>query len=132
VATRAQYVGRLNVNFDFLGRANGGCYGTGAQGLGFDESSANGSRHGAEREPGKGAEIGNNLSSLINRVSRASVSELDMLIAELQELRNFLLNEGQRIQREITEYTRANQATIESTRVITDSLARWKPGPNRR
>jgi hypothetical protein len=102
------------------------------QGLDFDESSANGSAQRAEREPGKGAEIGNNLSSLINRVSQASVAELDMLIAELQELRNFLLNEGQRIQREISEYARVNQATMETTRVITDSLARWKPGPSQR
>ena len=76
-------------------------------------------------------ESDSNLSSLINRVSKASVSEIEMLIAELQGLRDFLLNEGQRVQREITEYARLNQATMDSTRVITESLLKWKGGPAR-
>ncbi len=76
-------------------------------------------------------QIGSNLSSMIQRVSGASVSEIEKLIAELQGLRDFLLSEGQRVQREITEYGRLNQATMESTRVITESLLKWKAGPDR-
>jgi hypothetical protein len=76
-------------------------------------------------------EIGSNLSSLINRVSKASVSEIEKLIAELQSLRDYLLNEGQRIQREISGYTRLNQGAMESTRVITETLRKWKAGPDR-
>src|SRR6266516_334750 len=86
--------------------------------------------HSTENELRKlGPQIGSNLSSLINRVSKASVPEIEMLIAELQSLRDYLLNEGQRVQREITEYARLSQAAMESTRVITETLLKWKAGP---
>jgi len=88
--------------------------------------------HNAESELRKLApDSAGNLSSLIQRVSQASVSEVEMLIAELQALRDYLLNEGQRIQREITDYVRLNQAAMELTKIITESLAKWKAGPNR-
>jgi hypothetical protein len=50
-----------------------------------------------------------------------SVSEIEMLIAELQELRDYLLNEGQRVR----------QVATKSMRIITESLAKGKLGPNR-
>ena len=71
-------------------------------------------------------EIGRKLSGLIYRVSGASVSDIGMLIAELEALRDFLLSEGQRIRRD-TEYARLNQSAINSTKV-TETLLRWKAG----
>jgi hypothetical protein len=101
------------------------------QGL-ASRANGDGSGYSAEIELRKqGPEIGSNLSSLIQRVSGASVSEIEKLIAELQGLRDYLLSEGQRVQREITEYGRLNQATMDSTRVITESLLKWKAGPDR-
>ncbi len=50
-----------------------------------------------------------------------SVSEIEMLIAELQELRDYLLNEGQRVR----------QVATKSMRIITESSAKGKLGPNR-
>jgi hypothetical protein len=91
------------------------------------EANGDASGHSVEIE----LQIGSNLSSLIHRVSEASVSEIEMLIAELQSLRDYLLNEGQRLQREITAYAHLNQGAMESTRVITETLLRWKAGPDR-
>lgn len=71
------------------------------------------------------------LRSIIQRVSGASVAEIDALIAELQSLREYLVNEGQRIRRELTEYTRLNQGAMETTRVITASLLTTRTGPDR-
>jgi hypothetical protein len=71
------------------------------------------------------------LRSIIQRVSGASVAEIDALIAELQSLREYLVNEGQRIRRELTEYTRLNQGAMETTRVITASLLKTRTGPDR-
>src|SRR5438876_9599465 len=68
----------------------------------------------------------NKLNSLIQRVSGTSVLEIEKLIAELQTLRDYLQNEGQRVQREITEYTHMSQAATKSTRIIAESLAQWK------
>jgi hypothetical protein len=76
-------------------------------------------------------EGGSSLSSLIQRISGTSVSEIEKLIAELNTLRDYLLNEGQRVQREITEYAHMSRAAIESTKVIAESLVKWKTGSNR-
>jgi hypothetical protein len=77
-----------------------------------------------QSDPG---EIGlGNLNSLIQRVSGTSVMEIEKLIAELQTLRDYLLNEGRRMQREIAEYAHMSQAATKSTKIIADSLAQWK------
>jgi hypothetical protein len=77
----------------------------------------------ATARPESGGEAGmSNLSSLIQRVSGASVQEIEKLIGELQELRDYPMKEGQRVQREITEYAHMSQAAIKSTRVIAENL----------
>jgi hypothetical protein len=71
------------------------------------------------------------LTSTIQRVSGASLTEIDRLISELQSLRDYLLNEGHRIEQEIAEDTRLNQGAMESTRLITERLLRWRTGSDR-
>ena len=71
------------------------------------------------------------LNSIIQRVSGGSVAEIDRLIGELQSLREYLLKEGQRIQRELAEYTRVNQGAFESTKMIADSLMNMRRGSDR-
>lgn len=66
------------------------------------------------------------VNSLIDRVSGGSVKEIERLIAELQTLRDFLLNEGQRVQREITGYAQMSQSAISSTKIMVESVAKWK------
>ena len=79
------------------------------------------------RKPEPGSELGvSNLNSLIQRVTGTSVLEIEKLIAELQTLRDYLQNEGQRVQREITEYAHMSQAATKSTKIIAESLAQWK------
>ena len=70
----------------------------------------------------------NQFNSMIQRVSAASMAEIDRLIGELQSLRESLLNDGQRLQRELTEYVRLNQSAIESTRIVAESLTKIKAG----
>ena len=72
-----------------------------------------------------GSEVGN-LNSLIQRVSSTSVLDIERLIDELQTLHDYLWNEGQRIQREITEYAHMSQAATKSTKLIAESLVQWK------
>ena len=66
-----------------------------------------------------------NISSLIQRVSVASVAEIDRVINELNGVRDMLRSEGERVQREITSYASLSQAAMSSMKVITDSLAQW-------
>jgi len=66
------------------------------------------------------------VNSLIERVSGGSVKEIERLITELTNLRDFLLNEGQRVQREITGYAQMSQSAISSTKIMVESVAKWK------
>jgi hypothetical protein len=70
--------------------------------------------------------VANNIGSLLQRVAGTSVQEIDRLIAELQTLREMLQTEGARVQREITEYAHLSQSAMQSTKIIAESLAKWK------
>lgn len=67
-----------------------------------------------------------NISSLVQRVAGTSLQEIDNLIGELQNLRDYIAIEGERVQREITGYAQLNQAAMTSTRIISDSMSKWK------
>jgi hypothetical protein len=67
-----------------------------------------------------------NITTLLQRVGGASVQEIDRLIADLQALRQLLHSEGVRVQREIIEYAQLSQSAMHSTRIINESLAKWK------
>jgi hypothetical protein len=47
-------------------------------------------------------------------------------MTELRTLREMLQSEGARVQREIAEYAHLSQSAMQSTKVITESLAKWK------
>ena len=71
-----------------------------------------------------------NIGEMINQISGTSLSQTETLIGELERIRNFLLSEGQRIQREVTEHVHLNHRALESIRAITGTLQRWKQGPD--
>jgi ABC-type transporter Mla subunit MlaD len=56
----------------------------------------------------------------------ASLVELRSVIRELQQLHDFLQSEGERLQREISEYAQLSKATTNSTRLIADNMMNWK------
>ena len=67
-----------------------------------------------------------NVNSLIQRVAGASLAEIGNLIDELENLRDLLHSEGQRVQREISGYSQLSQAAMKSTRMIADNVSQWK------
>lgn len=68
------------------------------------------------------------LSSLIERVSAASVAEIDRVIGELQAMRALLQSEGDRVRREITGYAGLSQSAVATAKTIADTLAQIKAG----
>jgi hypothetical protein len=73
--------------------------------------------------------VATNLSDLLRRVSANSTGEIDNLIGELRLLREKLLADGNRVERDIVEYTSLNQSVIEMTKIITDSMLQVKKLP---
>ncbi len=70
-----------------------------------------------------------NLNSLLERVSGATVAEIDRLISELQTIRSLLQSEGDRVRREITGYAGLSQSAVATMKVINDTLTQLRPGP---
>ena len=66
------------------------------------------------------------INALIQRVSGASVDEIDRVISELQHVRDTLRREGERVQREISGYAGLSQAAMASMKVIAENLQQWK------
>jgi hypothetical protein len=87
------------------------------------------------RKPQRPMIVGNNneitasdINSLFARAGHGSVKELDNLIATLQAIREQFTNEGERIQRAIAKYVQSSQATMESVKVISETVGAWKNG----
>jgi len=71
-----------------------------------------------------------NVSSLVQRVAGASLGEIDRVIEELRNMREFLRAEGDRVQREIAGYATVSHAAAASMKVISESMEQWRNSAN--
>ena len=86
---------------------------------------------GAIRQPGDISEQAtDDLSSLVDRVSGESTREIDYLIDGLKGLRKKLDDDGQRVQREIAEYSSLSQSVIQLTKIISEGMTHVKTVPD--
>ena len=63
-----------------------------------------------------------NLSDLLGQVSENSIGEIDNLVGEFQRLREKLRIDGERLQREIEQYTALSQQVMQLTKTISESV----------
>jgi hypothetical protein len=63
-----------------------------------------------------------NLSELLGRVSENSTSQIDDLVGDFGRLREKLRTDGDRIQREIEEYSRLSQQVMQLTKTIFENV----------
>jgi hypothetical protein len=70
-----------------------------------------------------------NVANLLRQVSKTSTGEIDSLISELQTLRKKLQTDGDRIQRDITEYAELSQRVMQLTTIISDSVKKLPLAP---
>src|ERR1041385_8849162 len=75
---------------------------------------------------GTSEQAASSIHSLLDRVSGSSVTEIDSLIADLSNVREFLKNEGERVQREIASYAQLSQVAMTSVKIIAESMSQWK------
>jgi len=67
--------------------------------------------------------LGGHVRSVIRQVTESSLREIDDLIVVLRRRREELLNESARVERAIIEYAKLSQSTMQSARIITESLS---------
>ncbi len=80
-------------------------------------------------ESGDGQRSVENIGNLLGQVSKTSTGEIDNLISELQALRRKLQTDGDRIQREVTEYAELSQRVMQLTTIISDSVKKLPVAP---
>ena len=71
------------------------------------------------------------LADLFRRVSETSTREIEKLVAQLQRLRTQLETAGNRIERDIAQYTELSQQTTQLTAIISDSVNKLPDGTRR-
>ena len=76
--------------------------------------------------PENTARVVTDVYSLVQQVAGVSLDQLDDVIVDLRNLRDFLHSEGERIQREISDYLQLNHIAIGSTKSIVDNIVQWK------
>ena len=70
-------------------------------------------------------------AALFRRVSEAPTREIEKLTNQLQKLRTQLESAGNRIQRDIAQYTELSQQTMQITAIISDSMKKLPDGTRR-
>ena len=64
---------------------------------------------------------------LIRELEATPTAEIERLIAELQEAKDHLQSERERIERETSRYTSLTQMASTTARIISDAVAQWHP-----
>src|SRR5262245_40961137 len=82
------------------------------------------------RRPPVDNDIAGHVGTLMERVAQNTLQEIDDLLVELRRRREQLVNESERVQRAIIEYAKLSQSTMQSTKIITESLAYWNKLPD--
>jgi hypothetical protein len=71
------------------------------------------------------AAVPSDVNTLLERMSGASLAEMDKAIQELQKARNFLRNEKERLRLEIVEHLRLTKAAMGSARAVSENITRF-------
>jgi hypothetical protein len=66
------------------------------------------------------------LASLIRSVGMTSITDIDNLVSELQDARDYLQSEGERIRAEVAHYAALAGAASASVKIIFDVLRAWR------
>jgi hypothetical protein len=66
---------------------------------------------------------------LIQKVGATSIAEIDRVLAELEQAKDHLQSERERIEREVARYTNLTQLTSVTTKIIFDAVSQlYRPG----
>jgi hypothetical protein len=80
----------------------------------------------ASEPPDEAALDGGNVASLVQKITAKSIVELERLIGELQQARDHLQREGERIEREAAGYVALSQTALESVKIISETVGEWR------
>ena len=71
------------------------------------------------------------LNALVRRVASVSMEEIDRVIRALQDVREMMRKEGERVSREVAGYASLSHAAVAAMKVMADSIKEWKGEPDK-
>jgi hypothetical protein len=77
-----------------------------------------------------GTETDTEIAAFIDKVRATSIAEIDRLIPELQDAKNYLLSERERIERETVRYANLTLMASATTKIISDAVCQCHPLSN--
>ena len=77
-------------------------------------------------KPATQPETDTEIAPIIQKLGATSIADIDNLVSELQEARDYLQSEGERIRAETVRYTALTGAASASVKIILDALRAWR------
>jgi hypothetical protein len=84
----------------------------------------------ARAKPAAQPETDTEIAPIIQKLGAASIAEIDWLMTEVQEARNYLQSEGERIEQEVLRYENLTQLASMTAKIVLDAISRWHPARN--
>jgi hypothetical protein len=70
------------------------------------------------------------IAPIIQKLRATSIAEIDWVMAEVREAKNFLQSEGERIEKETMHYENLTQLASATAQIVLDAISRWHPARN--
>ena len=80
----------------------------------------------ARAKPAAQPETDTEIAPIIQKLGATSIADIDNLVSELQEARDYLQSEGERIRAETVRYISLTGAASASVKIIFDALRAWR------
>jgi hypothetical protein len=77
-------------------------------------------------KPATQPETDTEIAPIIQKLGATSIADIDNLVSELQEARDYLQSEGERIRAETVRYIGLTGAASASVKIIFDALRAWR------
>ena len=77
-------------------------------------------------KPATQPETDTEIAPIIQKLGATSIADIDKLVSELQEARDHLQSEGERIRAETVRYISLSGAASASVKIIFDALRAWR------
>ena len=77
-------------------------------------------------KPATQPETDTEVAPIIQKLGATSIADIDNLVSELQEARDYLQSEGERVRAETVRYISLTGAASASVKIIFDALRAWR------
>ena len=84
---------------------------------------------GSKPQPDVAGDVNQSIGALIDKVSATSIAEFEKLISDLENARNYLKAEGDRIQKDMARYAHLSDTASASVKIIAERLGQWREWP---